>query len=103
MKRPRAIVLLLLLVVVSCNPSRRKVGDDIVAKVEQFRKSTGHLPNTLADIAIRENERCPCYCTTGEDSYIVWYGTTLGESDAYDSRTKTWSETAGSVCSRKGQ
>jgi len=75
-------------------------GDSVVAKVEQFRKSNGHLPNALSDIGTKEEENCPCYCKTGDDSYIVWYGTSLGESDAYDSRTKKWSEVTGAVCSR---
>jgi hypothetical protein len=48
----------------------------------------------------KEDESCPCYCKTGGDSYIVSYGTTLGESYAYDSRTKKWSEAAGPVCFR---
>jgi len=70
-------------------------------KVEQFRKTTGRLPNTLSEIGIQEKERCPCYCKTSNDSYILWYGTTLGESDTYVSQTKQWSEAAGAVCSQQ--
>ena len=34
---------------------------------------------------------------------MVWYGTTLGESNTYDSRTKKWSEATGLVCSQSGE
>jgi hypothetical protein len=102
MKCPLLLVLTLVLgvVVVGCNSSKRKSSENVVAKVEQFRKSNGRLPNALSDIGTKEDESCPCYCKTGDDSYIVWYGTTLGDSDAYDSRTKKWSDAAGAVCSR---
>ncbi len=102
MKRPLLLVLTLMLgvIVVGCNSSKRRTGDNVVAKVEQFRKSNGRLPHALSDIGTKEEESCPCYCKTGDDSYIVWYGTSLGESDAYDSRTKKWSEVTGAVCSR---
>jgi 3-mercaptopyruvate sulfurtransferase SseA len=101
MKRPVLVVLTLILavVVVGGSASKRQSGDRVVAKVGQFRKSNGRLPNALSDIGTKEDESCPCYCKTGADSYVVWYGTTLGESDAYDSRTKEWSEAAGAVCS----
>jgi len=91
--------MLTLAVVVGCSSSKRRAGDDIVARVDQFKKSTGHFPSALSDIGVRADESCPCYCKTGDDNYIVWYGTTLGESDTYDSRTKRWSEASGAVCS----
>ena len=76
---------------------QHKAGNEIVAKVEQFRQSSGHLPEDLSDIGLKSSERCPCYCKTSNDSYMVWYGTALGESDTYNSRTKHWSEAAGLV------
>ena len=102
MKRPLVTILTVMLAVavVDCNSSKHKAGDKVVAKVEQFRKSNGRLPHDLSDVGINEDGSCPCYCKTGEGSYIVWYGTRLGESDTYDSRTKKWSEAAGAVCSR---
>src|SRR5262245_37890159 len=101
MKRSVAVILTLpIKVVVECNFSERRAGNDIVAKIERFKKSTGHLPSALSDLGITEDESCPCYCKTGDDTYIVWYGTTLGESDTYDYRTKKWSEASGAVCSR---
>ena len=75
----------------------RKSSDEIVAKVEQFKKSTGHLPEALADIGLKENEFFPCYCKTSNDSYVVWYPS-LEESDTYhtyNSQTKQWSKSGG--------
>jgi hypothetical protein len=80
--------------------AQRKASNEIVVKVEQFRKSSGHLPEGLSDIGVKGNESCPCYCKTSNDSFMVWYGTTLGESDTYDSRTKQWSAAAGLVCAK---
>ena len=56
MKRPLLLVLTLMLavVVVGCNSSKRKSGDNVVAKVEQFRKANGRLPNALPDIGPRK-------------------------------------------------
>jgi hypothetical protein len=93
-------MLMLAVCFMGCNYAERKASNEIVAKVEHFRKSTGRLPNDLSDIGLKENESCPCYCKTSNDSYIVWYGTTLGESDTYDSRTTRWSEAAGLVCAK---
>jgi hypothetical protein len=80
--------------------AQRTASNEIVTKVERFRKSSGHLPEGLSDIGLESNESCPCYCKTSNDSYMVWYGTTLGESDTYDSRTKQWAEAAGLVCAK---
>jgi len=102
MKRRLVVVSMLTLAVffMGCNYAEREASNEIVAKVEQFKKSTGHLPNALSDLGIEENEGCPCYCKTSNDSYMVWYGTTLGESDTYDSRTTKWSEAAGLACAK---
>ena len=102
MKRSQMVVSMLMLAVgfFGCNYSERKASNEIIAKVEQFKKSTGRLPEALSDIGLKENDSCPCYCKTSNDSYIVWYGTTLGESDTFDSRTRNWSEAAGLVCAK---
>jgi|SRR6516225_9342542 hypothetical protein len=103
MKRPLIVLSMLMLVVAAagCNFFDRRASNEIVARVEQFKKATGRLPNALSDIGVKETENCPCYCKTSNDSYVVWYGTTLGESDTFDSRTKQWSEAAGAVCSQQ--
>jgi hypothetical protein len=101
MKRPLIVVLMVVFAValLGCYHSERKASNEIVAKVEQFKKSSGRLPEALSEIGVKENESCPCYCKTSNDSYIVWYGTTLGESDTFDSRSRRWSE-VNIACSR---
>ena len=80
--------------------AQHQASSEIIAKVEQFRKSSGHLPDSLSDVGLKSNESCPCYCKTSNDGYMVWYGTASGHSDTYDSRTNQWSEAAGLVCAK---
>jgi hypothetical protein len=61
-------MLMLTVAVVGCNYSDHRAGKEIVAKVEMFKKSTGHLPEALSDIGLKENNSCPCYCKTSNDS-----------------------------------
>lgn len=82
-------------VITSCwGPLKRDPSNIAIAKIEEFRKVKGRLPDSLAEAGAQDDESCPCYCKTGEGSYLVWYGTRLGESDTYDSETKKWSPTS---------
>lgn len=81
-------------------PSKRDASDIAISKIEEFRKAKGRLPDSLSEAGAQGDESCPCYCKTGDSSYLVWYGTTLGESDAYDSETKKWSS-LGRACVAK--
>ena len=89
MKRPQlsAVLSLLLSAVVlvcgagGCGPSKRALGNAVIKKVEEYRRAKGRLPSFLSEAGIEEDEGCPCYCRTSDNGYIVWYGTTLGESD----------------------
>ena len=71
--------------------SKREAGNIAISKIEEFRKMKGPLPDSLSEAGAQDNESCTCYCKTGDGSYLVWYGTTLGESDTYDSETRKWS------------
>jgi hypothetical protein len=85
-------VLAFTIIITGCwGPSKRDASDNAISKIEEFRKLRGRLPDSLAEVGAEHDESCPCYCKTGDDSYLVWYGTTLGESDTYDSETKKWS------------
>ena len=67
-------------------------GNEVVAKVESFRKDKGRLPNSLSEIGIEETESGPIYYRKeSESKYTVWFGKELGESATYDSETKEWS------------
>ncbi|MBI3477763.1 MAG: hypothetical protein HY010_18675 [Acidobacteria bacterium] len=87
----------------SCGPSKRDLGNAVVSKVEEFKRTNGRLPNSLSEAGVEKDENCPCYCKTTGNTYIAWYGTTLGESDTYDSETKKWSDRSVKVCLPTGQ
>ena len=80
----------------SCDTTQREIrlvkkGEELVAKIENFREEKGRLPNSLKELGIEEKEEGPLhYAKRGESAYVVWFGTTVGESVAYDSRSKKW-------------
>jgi len=64
-----------------------------IRKIEAFQKTHGRLPDSFAEIVVIEDESGPVYYKKqDDDSYIVWYGLSLGESETYDSRTRSWSD-----------
>ncbi len=66
-------------------------GNEVVAKVENFRNEKGRLPNSLTEIGTVETESGPIYYEKkSESKYILWFGKELGESVTYDSDTKQW-------------
>lgn len=68
-----------------------KQGNEIVAKIEQFKSEKSRLPNSLSEIGIAETESGPIYYKKeSETKYILWFGKELGESETYDSDTKQW-------------
>jgi CRISPR/Cas system-associated protein Csx1 len=92
LKVETTIIILLLLVPVclSCN-AKLKIGNEIVNKIENFKKETGKLPENLTEIGIKETEEGPVYYEKeSETKYLLWFGTTLGESVSYNSETKQW-------------
>ena len=72
------------------NTLKRK-GNEIVASINEYKKSRGKLPNSLNDIGIIETETGPLYYDK-QDSihYVVWFGTTLGQSVTYHSDSHKW-------------
>lgn len=77
----------------ACGPDRRVRADDLVRRIEAFQAEHGRLPAGLAELGEREHESGPLYYTRDPDGqrYIVWYGTTLGESMVWDSARRAWS------------
>jgi len=49
-----ALMLMLSAILGGCNYSERKASNEIIAKVEQFKKSTGRLPETLSEIDLKK-------------------------------------------------
>ena len=66
-------------------------GDQLVRRIEVYRKKSGVLPPSLAAMGIAEVEEGPLYYQPKRDTaYVVWFGTTLGESMTYHSDTRQW-------------
>ena len=63
----------------------------VIAAVNSFQARYGRLPNNLAEVGLEDSETGPIYYDqTSDGTYIVWFGTTLGESAMYESSTKKW-------------
>lgn len=45
---------------------------------------------SLEDIGEKTSEEGPIYYEKRGDQYLIWFGTTLGESRIYDSKTGKW-------------
>ena len=88
------VLLALILISLSCSlngKDKMRTGNEIVNKIENFKKAKGKLPETLSEIGIEEKEEGPIYYKKeSETKYILWFGTTLGESVSYNSDTKEW-------------
>jgi len=69
--------------------SEARQADKVIAAVDSYRSRYGRLPNNLADIGLEDSESGPVYYQkTSDSTYIVWFGTRLGESATYESATK---------------
>ena len=96
MKRwKKALIAVVMVGLIGCNHANQRLGEQVVAKVENFRQINGRLPESLQEIGIQVKSLSDppvYYLKKDSDHYIVWYGLSLGESMAYDSQTKQWEE-----------
>ncbi len=68
-----------------------QAGQEAVVRIERFRSREGRLPTGLAEVGLPDTEAGPIYYQReGEHHYVLWFGTTLGESVKYDSDTRRW-------------
>ena len=66
-------------------------GNEVIVKVDSFRNVNKRLPNSLSELGILEKEEGPIYYEKKDSlRYIIWFGTTFGESEIYDSEKKKW-------------
>lgn len=66
-------------------------GKRVISAVESFKKAHHRLPDSLGEMNIEE--RGVYYCKTKADGqYLVWFGTTLGQSMTYESQTGKWTD-----------
>jgi hypothetical protein len=80
----------------SCSHTKQNIatGDTIIKKIELYKSENGVLPNSLQDIKQNEiiNNVLFCYEKIDSVSYMVWFGTTLGEGVYYYSDTQQWED-----------
>jgi hypothetical protein len=72
---------------------RREIhqGNGLVLNIEKFRREQGRLPGSVEELAITDADTLRLfYAKCSESRYIVWFGTTLGESMTYTSETRRW-------------
>lgn len=69
-------------------------GDEIVAKIESFRKERGRLPDSLEEIGLQETESGfgPWYEKKDELNYEVFFSRGFDYSKVYDSNSKKWED-----------
>ena len=68
-----------------------KKANEVIQKIEDYRKCKGKLPESIEDIGETCDEGGPIFYDKIDDTnYEVWFGTTLGSSCVYKSETKQW-------------
>jgi hypothetical protein len=84
----------MLIALFGCKNSEKKLieqGNDLVEKIEIFKTNIGRLPADLEELGINETLEGPLfYNKLDSANYMVWFGTSLGESMIYYSDTKEW-------------
>src|SRR5437868_5182136 len=79
----------------SCNNLEKrdimKQGNEVIAKIEAFKKERGRLPEALSEIGVKESEGGPIfYKKKNSSSYEIWGVYAAELSFKYDSETQKW-------------
>ena len=99
--RKHLVASLLLVFLSGCdiNPSKAELDNAkvFIDEIEKHLKTNSKVPTNedaweiMKSLGLRADEQCrPCYQKESDNSYIVYFGTTLGESYVYDSKSKSW-------------
>jgi hypothetical protein len=67
-----------------------RTGDQIVSRVEAFRTSHKRLPDALKEVGLDDPDLKVFYRKISDEEYSVWFGTSLGESETYNSGNRKW-------------
>lgn len=66
-------------------------GDKLISKIESFHREHSRLPTSLSEVETNDAtlekffyEKC------NEGRFLVWFGTSLGESVTFDSASGVW-------------
>ncbi len=91
----KILTLVLLFGLYSCefNNERQEYAEMLIEKVETFKTKNNRLPKDVSELGLIEKIDSPAFYQIQTDStYMVWYGLSVGESKAYRSATKKWTE-----------
>ncbi len=70
-----------------------KQGNEVVEKIEDFRKISGRLPDSLKEIGVYESEQGPIfYEKRGDSEYAIFFSIGFDEMKAYYSDSKKWED-----------
>lgn len=79
---------------VACHPqpSKKHMAQQIIVEIEAYRDGTGQLPPDLEAIGKISSEAGPIYYDPNfeNQTYVVSYGLSLGESAYYRSESRKW-------------
>ena len=64
----------------------------VIDSVESFKAQNNRLPDDLAEMGIEYNMELSFYNKVDSVEYEVWYGSWVGVSKVYNSKTKSWRE-----------
>lgn len=66
----------------------------IIQETERFLEENNRLPKNISELDIPDFEEADAayYELVNDTIYEVWYGTSLGSSMTYNSKTKEWKE-----------
>jgi len=68
-----------------------KRGNVLISKIEEYRQEEGELPIGYNELDLKEvNTNELFYQKVDSINYILWFGTSLGESMIYYSDSKEW-------------
>lgn len=70
-----------------------KKGNGIVVKIEAYKLKNGLFPESLNELIIEESILEEIfYNKIDSTNYIIWFGTSLGESKIFYSDSKKWED-----------
>jgi len=66
-------------------------GNELVLRVKGFRQRQGRLPESFKEVGVTNAEEDKFFYEKCDGRrFIIWFGTSLGESMTYDSSSDTW-------------
>ena len=92
-----ALVVVLSVMLCSCDTLIKrdliKEGNEVIAKIESFKKDNGRLPESLTELGIVETEGGPIFYKKVDSSRYTLYGMVhFDRTVNYDSETQKWED-----------